>query len=483
MVDVAAGSRHSAMFTPESTFGTTPTAVVRNDDTISAAAADNSYNDAGGGLDVFKAGDIILVSGFTTAANNGLKHVVSAVANKLIVDEALTVEAVGEDIVIAIGWPRLRNKGTTLGLGKDTFKSEEIRADRQIRDLRHGNKRVEGEFPVEMSAVSFDDLIEAAMQGEWSLPGTGAILKAGTTQRSVSVARLMEDIGEMILYEGVMVNTFSLSAQLNSMIQATFGLVGQSAESPTHVMTVLPGGAAIEITDIFTLSDKDGNELISFEATAGTVANVVAGLVAAWNASTNPICELYTAVDVATTHMTLTADTPGVWYEVVPTTTDGGGADTQTMILTHAPVRPAGEISTTEPFDSFTGVIKEGGDAIATVTGLDFVLANGLDPAHVLMNAETTQFINGRSDVTGTVTAYLSDVTLYNKFVNETSTTLELEIEDPVGNKLNFKFPNVKYLTGDVPVADEGPVMLTLQFQALYDATELTNLKITRTLV
>lgn len=482
MVDVAAGSRHSAVFTPESTFGTTPTAVLRNKATVAAAVADNSYADAVEDLSVFKAGDIILVSGFTLAANNGVKHVISATAAKIIVDETLADEALGDDVTIEIAWPRLRNKGTTLGLGKDTFKSEEIVSDRQIRNLRHGNKRVEGEIPVEMSAISFDGFLEAAMQGEWSVPGTGAVLKAGTTQRSLSIARLLEDIGEMVLYDGVMVNTFSLSAQLNNMIQGTFGVVGQAAASPSHVMFVLPGGT-IEIADIFTLKDKDGNTLVSVTAAVATVANVVGLLETAWNASTNPICAQYTAADVGGTHLTLTADTAGVWYEVTAETTDGGGNDTQTMILTHSPVRPASEISTTEPFDSFTGVIKEGGSAIATVTGLDFVLANGLDPAHVLMNDETTQFINGRSDVTGTVTAYVSDASLINKFVNETATSLELEIEDPLGNKLNFLFPNVKYTAADFPVADEGPIMLSLPFQALYDTTELTNLKITRTLV
>jgi hypothetical protein len=56
------------------------------------AAADDSY--AGTGINTnFVAGDLIFASGFTTAANNGLKTVASVSAGKVLVSEALTTEA------------------------------------------------------------------------------------------------------------------------------------------------------------------------------------------------------------------------------------------------------------------------------------------------------------------------------------------------------------------------------------------------------
>jgi hypothetical protein len=472
---VASGSRHSMSYTSESTFGTTPTAILRNIATVAAASADNSYADAVEDLSVFKAGDMILVSGFTLAANNGLKHVVSATAAKIIVEETLADEALGDDVTIEIAFEELRNMGTTLALAKDTFQSEEIRSDRQITAFRHGNKRIEGDVSFEFSSGAFDELLEAALQGSW----TSDVLKVGTTQRSFSVGRLLEDIGQMLLYDGVMVNTMSLSIPINAMVTGTFGLVGQSGASPTHVMFVLPGGT-VEVGDVFTLSDKDGNVLVSYTAAAATVADVVSGLETAWNASTNAICAKYTALDVATTHLTLTADAAGTWYEVIPTTTNGGAADTQTMILTHSPIRPATAAAAYEPFDSFTGTIEEGASPIAIVTGIDLNLDNALTPAHVLMDDEVITLINGRSNVTGTLTCLVEDVSLVNKFVNETASSIEFQLEDPDGNTLTFLLPNLKYGAAEIPVADEGPVIVTLPFQALYDSTELTNLKITR---
>lgn len=86
--------------------------------------------------------------------------------------------------------------------------------------------------------------------------------------------------------------------------------------------------ANVEIGDVFTLTNN--GKTVSFTATAATVANVTAGLTAAWNASTyNEMAEL-TAAD-ATTRMTLTADTPGRPFTVTSSATDGGGTNTQTL--------------------------------------------------------------------------------------------------------------------------------------------------------
>lgn len=65
-----------------------------------ANSTDKSYN-AASGLAVFKAGDLIHVSGFNQAANNGLKTVVTAVAGKITVAETLVTEAGTAAVVIS----------------------------------------------------------------------------------------------------------------------------------------------------------------------------------------------------------------------------------------------------------------------------------------------------------------------------------------------------------------------------------------------
>ena len=92
--------------------------------------------------------------------------------------------------------------------------------------------------------------------------------------------------------------------------------------------------ANVEVDDVFTLTstaiDGSTTTAISFTATAATVANVTAGLTAAWNASTSTLCTGATLAD-NTTKVTLTSDTAGYPFSVTSSATDGGGTDDQTL--------------------------------------------------------------------------------------------------------------------------------------------------------
>lgn len=100
-----------------------------------------------------------------------------------------------------------------------------------------------------------------------------------------------------------------------------------------QVVTATP--ANVESGDVFTLTltlDNGDTVDVEFTATAATVANVTAGLVAAWAASGNPEVQRITAED-DTTHVTLTAVTAGRPFAISASATNGGAADTQTLTL------------------------------------------------------------------------------------------------------------------------------------------------------
>lgn len=106
-----------------------------------------------------------------------------------------------------------------------------------------------------------------------------------------------------------------------------------NSPSTQQVCTATP--ANVEVGDVFTLiiTDDNGNTgSVEFTATAATVANVTAGLTAAWNASTHPLITPITAVDGATL-VTLTADSAGIPFALTSTAVNGGAADTQTLAI------------------------------------------------------------------------------------------------------------------------------------------------------
>ena len=142
------------------------------------------------------------------------------------------------------------------------------------------------------------------------------------------------------------------------------------------------------------------------------------------------------------------------------------------------------DYSSNSPFDSFTGSIYEGGTAasneIAIVTGIDFTLDNGMTPTQIVGSDTTPEIIDGRSNLTGTLTAYFEDGSMVDKFVNETESVIQFTLQDTASNSYTFLLPAVKYGGGDPGYDGEGPVTASMNFQAIYDATSGTSFKITR---
>lgn len=138
------------------------------------------------------------------------------------------------------------------------------------------------------------------------------------------------------------------------------------------------------------------------------------------------------------------------------------------------------EATTTRAMDSFTGAIKEEGADIAVVTEASITIENGLNPRFVVGSKDSIYPEVGRSNVTGSITAYFESAALVEKFINETPSSLTLEAADTDGNKYEFLLPRIVYTGGQPDVAGEGSIVLTMPFQAILDPAEKTNIKVTR---
>lgn len=127
--------------------------------------------------------------------------------------------------------------------------------------------------------------------------------------------------------------------------------------------------------------------------------------------------------------------------------------------------------TTNSPCDTFQGVITEGGTPIAILTALDLTLSNGYEGAYALGQKNLVDMVPGRADITGKMTAYFKDLTLMDKFLNETESSLEVTfIGLPTSKKYKFTLPRVKFTGGEVPVTKEGLLALDMSFKGLVDA-------------
>ena len=138
------------------------------------------------------------------------------------------------------------------------------------------------------------------------------------------------------------------------------------------------------------------------------------------------------------------------------------------------------------PFDSFTGEIKQGDKdgtpaTIGTVTSIDLTIENGLEPLFSVGSQTTSRPSIGKSRVTGSMTTYYDSKALYERFINETASEIVLTLTDVAGNDYIINIPNVKYNSGQPDVSGEGPITVSMDFVALYNAADTTQLLITRT--
>lgn len=184
---------------------------------------------------------------------------------------------------------------------------------------------------------------------------------------------------------------------------------------------------------------------------------------------------LYSGCEINTLNLSIAADS-------IVTGTFGlmGKSPSLLADLTSLGIPTFGDPTTTEPFDAFTGSISEGGSGIATITELTLSLTNNLERRTVVGADTTLQHAIGRSNVTGSINVYFEDSALMEKFLAETVSTLAVTLTDPAGNSYLIELPRIKYTGGQPDVSGEGAVQINLPFQAIYDPTEDTNIKITR---
>ena len=139
-----------------------------------------------------------------------------------------------------------------------------------------------------------------------------------------------------------------------------------------------------------------------------------------------------------------------------------------------------------EPFDAYSGDLKVAdvdgigaASALSIVTSVDFTVTNSFAPTFVVGDDSAPALEFGRAEIEGTITAYFEDLSLVNRFLNETESAIEVSVADPSANTMTFLFPRVKFNAADIPVDGPTSRVVSLPFVALYDDTELTNLKIT----
>lgn len=154
-----------------------------------------------------------------------------------------------------------------LDMSKQTYDSEDILPDRQLRFHRHGTRAAMGKVEVDLRKGVYDDFLESAMYGTWATN----VLKVGTTQKSFSIEEESLDITQFRLFTGMVVNQMSVDIRPNQNVKTSFDLVGKDMTiGGTSLDPVKTAAAANQPHDSFSGFIKLGDA-----GSAGTSSTVI----------------------------------------------------------------------------------------------------------------------------------------------------------------------------------------------------------------
>jgi hypothetical protein len=349
----------------------------------------------------------------------------------------------------------VRNIEDSISLARDSFVSEERRGDRGIHDMRLGNKQPAGDISFEFSYEAFDDFLMAAL-------GAAAWVNAyGTVAPDVTVVastRVISRTDGSWITDGIKVGD-PVTIAMTSFTADAVGVIASVTATDMTLETGVTGLEDVTVAETATVTTtatviKKGSKVHSFvvEKAFTDISEY----------------QLYTGGIVNTMSLDLSSKMITGSFGMLFKDADNDSSAFHTETPSN--------VSTSKPYDGFTGYINEGGVVLAEASSFSFSLDNGYNRNFVLMQTTCSQMTSGKSNVTGSVTLYFKDSLVYAKFVEETESSVEFQLKDDEGNAYVVTLPRIKYTTADTPVASDDAIVNTMSFQALDDATEKTNI-------
>ena len=352
----------------------------------------------------------------------------------------------------------LRTTGRALNLQKNTLKSEEVRPDRQNASLRHGFNQVVGAPGFELSLTAYNDFIQAAMSGTWAVIATGAtetIGATGTTTDSVWDSGASSFITDG--FEVGMIVTGSGTAFAGDNAQAS-RITAIAADGSTMNVEAVDGETA------YTTIASGSDEQVS---ATGEVCKIGTTLrTYTIERAFDDVTQFQVFNGCAINQMSLQMQPE----QLVSGSFDilGMSADAMAQVARDASVTAA---ATNDPMAAFEGQLSEGGAESTVVTAMNFTLNNNRSLQAVVGSKFSPDVFEGIAMITGQATVFFEDEVLFNKFVNETISSLSVQMDDVNGTDfIVVGFPAIKYTGGDMDPPAEGPVPIVMPWEAQVSA-------------
>ena len=354
------------------------------------------------------------------------------------------------------GGQELRRVTSTINLTKETFQSSEIRSDQQIADFRHGSKQVSGSLSGELSAGTYKDFLQSVLRKDFVaissltaaavtiVASTGVItfqtgnpltggIKIGNVVRITvgSVAAL--NLNKNLLVTGVTATTLTVKTLNGSAL-------ADNATSVTGVTIAIPGKYT------YTPETAQTNDYYTVEHWFSDVAQ---------SEVYSDIVQTNAQVKIPANGMA-TIDFPLIGLNVTTGTS---------QILTSPTAITTGGVTA-----GVNGLLLVAGTPVAIVTSIDFDVNGNTAIADAVVGSLTRPDVfQGTVNATGTFSAYFTDATFRDYFINETEVSIVVALttdSTATADFVVFTMSRVKLGGSDVTDGQNG-LTRTFPFTAL----------------
>ena len=393
--------------------------------------------------------------------------IAAGIAKKLVIAKQTALGTIAA--VNAASAVYLRRTSSNLDLKKEVYQSNEMRADRQIGDYRHGVRSVDGTIAGELSPGTYQLFMAAILRQAWQTAATsGAVVNhvvpapttgaAGTFTRDDAGSFITDGfkVGDVVRWSGFAGSGITVNNAHNFMITALTALV------MTGVM--LDGVAVVADSENDTVTCT----LVGKKCWIPTTGHTSDYFTIEHNYSDLDLSEVFTDCKINTMAIKLPAT--GI------ATVDFGilGLNMTAEISANAPyfTSPAAA-ATPGVVAAVNGAIYVNGVAVALITGMDFDIAGNLTSEPVVGSNVKPDIFDGKIVVKGNMTVYFTDATFRDYFINETEVAINACFTTsnlPNADFLAFSMPRVKVGGASKDDGDKGLVQ-TMPFQALYNTS------------
>lgn len=336
----------------------------------------------------------------------------------------------------------VRLTGESLSHNKTTVLSEELRSDRQRSSLIETAANAGGDVSIELSHNTYDDFIEAALQGTFVTVSTvvSAVFTASTIAVGSTVAAALE-VGQFFRVSGAGSNN---------------GIMRVASKTPT-VITVEGGTFAVATTVASTVirgkTVTNGTTKRSF-----TIEREYEDLGMFFQA---------TGMNINTMAMTIASNAIATGsFSFI----GKEGFFSSTTVASAVVAAP-----TTDVLNSTrnVGSIYESDFSATLVTALRQItlnINNNLREQQAVGSRTAVGIGNGSVEVTGQLDAYFNNIVLAKKFVDHTESLLSFRFTDAAGNVNVITLDRVFFSNGNAPAAGlNQDIISTMEFSAIRD--------------